>query len=1110
MINFSGILVILDAIYNRGFVIRRAMKRTAALFIMLITVSSVRAQIGFPLLTHYTESRDVENQSWAICQGEDEVMLFANRRGILTFDGQEWKQAGIRVIPFAMSKDPAGGNIFIGAENDFGFIEKDPYGRYSYTSLAGDSALPGAVTKIIFRDSIIWFYSDRSISRFDRKKNATDLVLNSEPGTAFTGMFTNQKNTFINVSGRGLHRLESDTLFPIVTGYLTEQTEILFSLPYDDKLVLTGLGNGRLSLFDGIKYYDYPVKDEGYLRANILSEGLALGDTAYAFTTLDGGALVVEKRTGKVLYTINNQVGLPDDEIFAAGLDNSGGLWLSHQYGLSRADLLIPVRDYSTYPGLAGNLSSVQTYRNDLYVASSEGVFYLEEVKSYTEVEVLVKKAQPAITEAPAVTQAAEPPAQRRSILSRIFGGRNTREQGQPAAAEQAPVVSTPQPPEYARKTVSTLRSINYVYRKVSGLNEKCRQLVSTPHGLLAATNRGLYVINDRKARLIIPDRYINFISWSQISDSWYIATANGYMKVRFVSGNWMPEVPDPGFMETIYSITAPAGDLIWLGGDNKAFRTKTGSRDQYMEFEVANEFLQRYYVDHAGDTVFLFTESGAFYFDANTGSFMNYLPTSSVRHKPSGNTLLIHDGEDWISPGSTGKLKASELSLLRIFGEIVTVTDIGNNLWIIAANNRLYRIDRTEIPGPGEGIPVMIKNISNDKGVSFDLTNVKLSRGDDIVIFDIVAPSYIRQNSIQYQYFIGKVMDNWSPWSADTHYEKYISRPGDYVLQVRARDIWGNPGEIQSLNLTIKAPFTETLLFYVLLTAFVLALFILIVRFREKQLQETNRVLEQKVKERTAEIEAQKEEITSSIEYASRIQMAMLPVDELFRSVFSDYFIFFRPRDIVSGDFYWIGEDEKTVFFTVADCTGHGVPGAFMSTMGISTLNEIIANNENLNAARVLNLLREKIKTSLHQTGKVGETVDGMDISFCVLEKKQKVLHFAGAFNPLIVVRSGEVIEYKGNSMPIGIHYGIEEPFTNHEIKLVKGDTLYMFSDGFPDQFGGPEGSKYKKSNLKKLFGQIYASSMEEQRSIIEQTFNEWKGQGYQIDDVTIMGIRV
>jgi serine phosphatase RsbU (regulator of sigma subunit) len=268
--------------------------------------------------------------------------------------------------------------------------------------------------------------------------------------------------------------------------------------------------------------------------------------------------------------------------------------------------------------------------------------------------------------------------------------------------------------------------------------------------------------------------------------------------------------------------------------------------------------------------------------------------------------------------------------------------------------------------------------------------------------------------------------------------------------------------------------------------------------------------LLEQKVRERTAEIEAQKEEITSSIEYAGIIQRAMLPVEQHFTELFSDHFIFFKPRDIVSGDFYWIGENEKSIFFTIADCTGHGVPGAFMSTMGISTLNEIVSNHDDLQANSVLNILKLKIIRALHQTGKEGEAADGMDIAFCVLNKNRKILQYSGAFNPLIIFQEGEFKEYRADRMPIGIHYGDEKSFTNFVIPVSRGDTLYLFSDGFNDQFGGPESVKYKMSNFRILLKEIYNKPMAEQRTLIENEFNKWRGSLDQVDDITIIGIRI
>jgi len=389
-------------------------------------------------------------------------------------------------------------------------------------------------------------------------------------------------------------------------------------------------------------------------------------------------------------------------------------------------------------------------------------------------------------------------------------------------------------------------------------------------------------------------------------------------------------------------------------------------------------------------------------------------------------------------------------------------------------------------------------------------LSDIVFNRGDNVVNFDIVAPGYLKQNTTQYQYTINKLMTEWSPWSVRTNYNLMIPVPGEYTLQIRAKDLWGNVGEPKLIKFTIKAPFTQTTLFYILVVAFVFGLLFMIVRFRERQFQKENRILEEKVKERTAEIEAQKEEITSSIEYASRIQMAMLPEKVHFSNFFSDHFIIFKPRDIVSGDFYWVGENEKHIYFSVADCTGHGVPGAFMSALGISTLNDIITNNDNLHASTVLSLLREKIKKSLHQTGKEGEAADGMDVAFCLLHKDRKILEFSGAYNPLFIFQGENLKEYKADRMPIGIYYGEKDNFTNYEINIKKGDTIYIFSDGLADQFGGPDGVKYKIANLKKLLSEIYYKPMPEQRKIIENELDAWKGDVDQVDDITIIGVRI
>ena len=255
-------------------------------------------------------------------------------------------------------------------------------------------------------------------------------------------------------------------------------------------------------------------------------------------------------------------------------------------------------------------------------------------------------------------------------------------------------------------------------------------------------------------------------------------------------------------------------------------------------------------------------------------------------------------------------------------------------------------------------------------------------------------------------------------------------------------------------------------------------------------------------------QIAYQKKHITDSIHYALRIQTALLPSLELFSEKL-DHFVLYKPRDIVSGDFYWVAEIGPQIMIISADCTGHGVPGAFMSMLGVSFLNEIILNKGIIQPDQVINSLREEIIRALKQKESHSELKDGMDICVCLLDPEKGSLQFAGALCPLWILSKGELTEIKGDKMPVAIHDTMK-PFTNHWIDLKQGDTFYIFSDGFVDQFGGPNQKKYLSKNFKITLGEMQAKPMYEQGAELDRIFEEWREDVEQIDDVTVIGVRV
>ena len=276
--------------------------------------------------------------------------------------------------------------------------------------------------------------------------------------------------------------------------------------------------------------------------------------------------------------------------------------------------------------------------------------------------------------------------------------------------------------------------------------------------------------------------------------------------------------------------------------------------------------------------------------------------------------------------------------------------------------------------------------------------------------------------------------------------------------------------------------------------------------------MKQGDKIAEQKAKiiKQHKIVKKQKQKIEDSIFYAKRIQSAVLPPNRFIQHLLVDHFIFYKPRDIVSGDFYWIKQIDDKILIAAADCTGHGVPGALMSMLGITFLNEIVNKNPQLHANEVLNELRMHVISSLRQTGGRGESRDGMDMALCIIDNKKRIMEYAGANNPLYLLRNKELEAVKADRMPIGIHRKAKEPFKNNVIDLKNDDIVYIFSDGFIDQFGGEHGHKYMAGNFKKLLLSIQEKPMKDQKEILEQTFNEWKGNHKQLDDILVIGFKI
>jgi len=324
-----------------------------------------------------------------------------------------------------------------------------------------------------------------------------------------------------------------------------------------------------------------------------------------------------------------------------------------------------------------------------------------------------------------------------------------------------------------------------------------------------------------------------------------------------------------------------------------------------------------------------------------------------------------------------------------------------------------------------------------------------------------------------------------------------------------------------------------KTIIVFTIIVSMVIAIFMFIVFRQYRQKKEAYTTLEvqnQKIVQQNTEIQQQAQnleyanteitqqksivekshkQIKSSINYAKRIQEAVLPKDELMQMLFPQNFVLFLPKDIVSGDFYFVKLYKNLLFIAVADCTGHGVPGAFMSMLGIALLNELIRRPEINTPAMLLNELRTQIKNSLQQTGQKGEQQDGMDIAFACIDIENQLLNFSGANNPLYIFRDTELIELKADKMPVGI-YRNEHSFTNHQVQLQKNDTLYLFSDGYYSQFRHTNMETIKIKRFRELLQQLHLLDFDEQKNKLHEFLHVWKGDVQQTDDVLVVGFKI
>ncbi|MBI5538563.1 MAG: SpoIIE family protein phosphatase [Bacteroidia bacterium] len=1061
---------------------------------------------GIPFFRNFSPKEyKAHNQNWAVVRDKRGIIYFGNNdNGVLEYDGKSWAKIPVpnNSIVRCLAVD-SNNTVYVGAVGEFGKLQADASGKIVYKSLSSQLDTSKIKFSNIWKTYVnkkneVYFCSNKYIFLYNQKSKIDTIGLADGcfwsfyiDGTLYIG---NWKVGLLKLSGKKVELAKGGDYFI--------DKDILNILPYKrgqlivytyDGLIIYNTLDGTVSQPENNAQFE---KTSNFLRDNIAYTGTCINDNLYAWGTINAGLAISEKK-GKLIENYTDSTGVQSktfSDIYYC--NDQGVLWATLGNGISKFEFNSPFRYFSTESKLAGTVYDIIRYNGVLYIGTELGLYKLEYNKNGFPVFTTIPKFKG------------------QSINSMKLMNIDGKEHLIIGTSWYLSEIFNNQVFNYTSTNKDTKDEyIQTLY--VSKFNKNTVYL-GEEKGLKIAT----YI--NGKFKIVQHEKITNEIRWlaeDNEGDLWACSLINGVYRLakdgsvtNFTTNDGLPVMNDIFVTNTVNGIVFGTAHGFYIY-DKKQNRFIPS--DQFGNNLNKNKRKIISFFPGFNNQIWMNIDNRVYKFSKHYNEYK--ADTLPFRRLPQMTVQVIYsepDGLTWIG-GSEGLFCYDNLFKRKYninYNTLIRSVIVNSDSTLFNGTNYNLFIngnDSSRIPcliQPNELKPILAYKFNN-------------------LTFSFSAPYFEDENNIKYSYFLEGFSEKWSTWSTETKKEFTNLYEGKYIFRVKAQNIYAIESTIAEFEFEILPPWWRTTWAYV--GYVVIGIFILLfsIKFYTRKLEADKKRLEGIVVERTAEIVKQKDEIldknkeielinkdiTASIRYAKRIQEALLPTEGTINTPGLEFFIYFKPKDIVSGDFYFLKKIERSniLIAAAADCTGHGVPGAFMSMLGISFLNEIITKPEVTHSDDVLNHLRESIIESLNQSGREGETKDGMDINLIAYDYNTRKLEFSGANNPLYLVRNGELAEYKGDKMPIGLHDKMHIPFARTELDMQNGDVIYLFSDGFADQFGGDKGRKYMYKKFKEFLVEIYQKPMEEQRSILEKEALDWRGEMEQIDDHIVMGIK-
>ncbi|MHC1703664.1 MAG: SpoIIE family protein phosphatase [Tenuifilaceae bacterium] len=1045
---------------------------------------------GQPFIKNYSiKDYNAKNQNWAIARDSRGVMYFANNDGVLEYDGRNWELIKVNkgVIVRSLAVDSTG-TIFVGAENEFGYIQANEFGKLYYSSLSDslktdDQGFSNILMVYVNKKGVL-FCSNKKIFRYH---NSSLFTINLPKG-GFLSHLANG-NIYMGDYWEGLMVLENDSFIPCKGGNYFAEKDIFEVIPYKNSMLLIATSNHGLYIYDPEtgsstkpNYPDYItlhkfITDFYLYNVDSYKSGLII-------STLYGGTVIVDS-SFSIKEVYNKANGLQDEVILGDFLTSTSSatvpLWLSLNNGISKVEVNSPFRIFNEKSGLNDEILDIKEFKGSMYFATINGVYKLENNK--------------------------ELPS----------------------------------------------------FQKVEQTEGECWSIIELNGKLIVCGGYNFFIHNGTSTKRIETNEMVfKLYPSKKYSSRVYVGESKGISIFNVNNDKIVRQSKLNKITERVLTINEDKEGNLWLTTvNNELLRVQISEKDTVItNFKDSLGYTpsESLYAFELNNEIYFSTHNSLLQYCAKTNRIISASNLDSIMLREAIGVLhFAQDFEDniWLV---TNKNKKNTVNLYKNQGNnqykahntpferiptcvINSICPDGNGITWIGTSEGLFTFNTKTDLTYCDSFKTLIRKVyigqdsvlfhgtyNSDGIISHfqpDSFIPALPYKFNGITFYYSSPFFIEENETRYSYFLegfDSESSGWSNWTKEPKKEYTNLSEGFYTFRVKAINIYGNVSEEATYSFEILPPWYRTV--WAIIGYIIIAILVIVisVKFYTRKLEADKKRLEGIVKERTAEVVSQKieiehknKEITDSIVYAKRIQEALLPVKNQIEVPNLELFVFFRPKDIVSGDFYFIRQipATNTLIATAADCTGHGVPGAFMSMLGISFLNELIAKQDILHSDEILNLLRLQVIASLNPKGLHYETKDGMDISLVVYNYETNHLEFSGANNPLYYFHNGEFTEIKANKMPVGLHERCGELFQRNEITPEPGDIIYLFSDGFIDQFGGENGKKYLSKNFKEFLMGIHQKPMQEQEQLIAAESTRWRGNIDQIDDQVVMGIR-